>query len=124
MANPSPGAKAHPEHTITLDREGRHVTVRFAGRTIADTTNAITLREAGYPPVLYVPLSDVAMKALASTDHRTHCPFKGDARYWTIKLDGKNAENAVWAYDRPYDEVAEIAGHAAFYPDKVEIAVA
>lgn len=123
MANPSPGLKAHPEHTVMLQREGGHVTVRFNGVALAETRNAITLREKGYPPVLYIPRSDIQMQYLLPTDRTSHCPFKGEARYWTMSAAGKIEENAVWAYDRPYDEVIDLAGHAAFYADKVEIAV-
>lgn len=123
MANPSPGLQAHPDHTVTLEREGKHVTVGFAGEVIADTRGAITLREKNYPPVLYVPRADIRMDLLKPTGHRTTCPFKGEARYWTLVSGGAMAENAVWAYDEPYDEVAEIAGYAAFYPDRTDIAV-
>lgn len=123
MTNPSPGAKAHPEHTIALHRQHRRVTIAFAGETVADTTDAVTLEEAGYPPVLYIPLGDVARRFLEPSDHRTRCPFKGEARYWTLVAAGSRSENAVWGYDAPYDEVAAIAGHVAFYPERVEISV-
>lgn len=123
MSNPSPGAKSHPEHTIAITREGRRVAVQFAGKTVADTMNALTLDEVGYSPVLYIPLGDVATEFLTPSDHHTRCPFKGEARYWSIVAEGKTAENAVWGYDTPYDEVGEIAGHVAFYPDKVDITV-
>lgn len=123
MANPSPGLKAHPEHKVTLEHEGQHVRVGFAGETIADTNDAITVREADYEPVLYIPLADVSRRHLVPSAHRTHCPFKGEARYWNLTGGERNAENAAWAYDRPFDEVAEIAGHVAFYPDRVTITV-
>jgi uncharacterized protein (DUF427 family) len=123
VANPSPGHRADPGHTITLSREGRHVTVSFNGELVADTRNAITLHEKGHAPALYVPRSDIRMDRLVATGHHTTCPFKGEARYWSVVANGETAENALWAYDTPYDEVAGIAGHAAFYPGKVDIAV-
>lgn len=124
MANPSPGAKAHPEHTIELTRGGRQVRVELGGKTIADTRDAITLREATYPPVFYIPMKDVDRDSLVASEFTTTCPFKGEARYWSITAGSTTSENAVWAYDRPYDEVADIAGHVAFYPNKVTIRVA
>jgi uncharacterized protein (DUF427 family) len=94
--------------------------VRFAGHTVADTTHALTLQEATYPPVLYVPLTDVDMSLLARTEHTTHCPYKGDASYYSIKADGRTAENAIWTYERPFPGVTEIADHVAFYPNRVD----
>lgn len=123
MANPSPGLRTNPDHTITLAREGKHVTVAFNGAVIANTRNAITLNEKGHAPVLYVPRADIRMDRLVATSHHTTCPFKGEASYWSVVVDGRTAENALWAYETPYDEVAEIAGHAAFYPGKVDISV-
>ena len=94
--------------------------VLVAGRVIADTRNALTLKEASYQPVLYIPRADTEMSLLAPTDHRTHCPYKGDANYFTISVDGRSAENAVWSYEQPYPAMAEIKGHLAFYPDRVD----
>jgi len=119
-ANPAPGFVRHPEHRVDLAREGRRVVVRFGGVAVADTTAAITVRESRYPEVYYVPLADVGAEFLARTGHRTYCPFKGEASYWTLSAGGKTAENAVWGYETPYDEVAALAGHVAFYRDRMD----
>lgn len=119
-AGPGPGYARAPEHTITLSREGKRVTVIFNGETIAETSDAITLHEANYPPVYYLPRGDVRAEVLTPTDHHTHCPFKGDASYWSITVGDKGSENAVWSYELPFDEVAEIKDHMAFYADRMD----
>ena len=110
-----------PDHPITIERNPARVVVTLAGRVIADTRRALTLREASYPPVHYVPREDVDMALLARTAHATHCPYKGDCGYFSIPLGGERTTNAVWTYEAPYPAVAEIAGHLAFYPDRVTI---
>ena len=119
-AGPGPGYKRHPEHRVELSREGKRVRVTFGGETIADTTDAITIHEADYPPVHYIPSGDVRTELMTPTDNSTHCPFKGDASYWTINAGSETAENAVWAYKRPFDEVADIKDYMAFYPNRVD----
>ena len=91
-----------------------------AGRLIADTRNALTLREADYPPVQYIPREDVDLSELDRTDHSTYCPYKGDSSYYSIPAGGKKSVNAVWSYEDPYPAVAQIKGHVAFYPDQVD----
>ena len=112
-----------PDHPITVDPSTEHVLVTVAGRKIADTHRALALREANYPVVHYIPLDDVDKTLLERTDHSTHCPFKGDASYYSIPVGGDAAENAVWTYEQPSEAVAAIKDHVAFYPDRVEIAV-
>ena len=109
-----------PGHPITVTRSGKHVRVRFGGRTIADTTHALELKEATYSSVFYIPRADADMAALARTEHRTHCPYKGDASYFTIAAGGLSAENAVWSYEAPFPAVAEIKDYLAFYPSRVD----
>jgi uncharacterized protein (DUF427 family) len=109
-----------PEHPITISRNGGRVRVRFAGRTIAETTRALTLKEAHYPPVHYIPRADADMSALTRAAHHTHCPYKGHASYFTIIADGRTAENAVWSYEQPFPAVAEIKECLAFYPNRVD----
>jgi len=94
--------------------------VSVAGRVIADTDKALTLREADYPPVQYIPREDVDLSQLERTDHATYCPYKGDCSYYTIPGGGKKSVNAVWTYENPYPAVAQIKGHVAFYPDRVD----
>ena len=113
-----------PDHPITITHSGKHVRVSFAGITIADTTRALELKEANYPAVFYIPRADADMSALTRTAHHTHCPYKGDANYFSIAAGGRSAENAVWTYEVPFPAVAEIKEHLAFYPNRVdEIAV-
>jgi len=109
-----------PDHPITISRNDNRVRVRFAGKTIADTMRALTLKEAGYAPVQYIPRTDVKMELLKKTAHASHCPYKGDASYFSIESDGKTADNAAWSYEEPYPAMAEIGGYLAFYPSRVD----
>jgi uncharacterized protein (DUF427 family) len=110
-----------PDHPITVEPTAGRVVVRAGGRVIAETTRALTLREADYPPVQYIPLDDVAADALRPTDSLTYCPYKGDAAYYALTLDGGEIDDAVWTYRQPYPAVDEIAGHVAFYPQHVRV---
>jgi uncharacterized protein (DUF427 family) len=109
-----------PDHPITIERNTARVVVSVAGHVIADTRDALTLREASYPAVHYVPRKDVDLSLLRRTEHATYCPYKGDAAYYSIPVGGERSVNAVWTYEAPYDAVAAIAGHLAFYPDRVD----
>jgi uncharacterized protein (DUF427 family) len=115
--NSGPGYAKHPNHPVKVTPFRGHVVVEVAGRTIADSRDALEVREANYPPVYYLPRSDVQMDRLQKTHHVTHCPFKGDASYFSIS---DHAENAVWSYEQPYDEVISIRDRLAFLPDKVD----
>ena len=108
------------DHPITIQPTLDRVIVKVGGEVIADSTRALTLREAKYAPVQYIPRGDVKMDRLVRTQHHTHCPYKGDASYFTVKAGGKAAENAVWSYEQPFDAVGEIVEHLAFYPDRVD----
>ncbi|MBV8652845.1 MAG: DUF427 domain-containing protein [Alphaproteobacteria bacterium] len=109
-----------PDHPITIARNPARVVVSIAGKVIADTRAALTLREAKYPPVQYIPRQDVEMSLLKRTDHSTYCPYKGDCAYYSIPLGGERSANAVWSYEDPFPAVAEIKDHLAFYPDRVD----
>ncbi|RUL63217.1 DUF427 domain-containing protein [Dyella dinghuensis] len=109
-----------PDHPITIERNAKRIVIRAGGVVIADSSNALTLREANYPPVQYIPRSDVQMSQLERTDHATYCPYKGECSYYSIPAAGERGVNAVWTYEQPYDAVAEIAGHLAFYPNRVD----
>jgi uncharacterized protein (DUF427 family) len=109
-----------PDHPITIAPNPARVVVSAAGRVIAETREALTLREASYPAVLYIPRKDVDMALLERTDHATYCPYKGKCAYYSIPLGGKRSANAVWTYEDPFAAVAEIKDHLAFYPDRVE----
>ncbi|OLF14637.1 DUF427 domain-containing protein [Actinophytocola xanthii] len=110
-----------PDHPITVEPNPARVTVRVGDKVVADTTSALSLRESTYPAVPYIPLADVDQTLLRATDTSTHCPFKGDASYYSLALADGELTDVVWTYREPYPAVAEIAGHVAFYPDKVEI---
>ena len=109
-----------PDHPITITPTARRVVVTVGGRVVADSRAALTLQEAAYPAVQYVPRADVDMSLLTRTQHSTHCPYKGDASYYSINVDGKVAENAIWTYEQPFPGVKQIAGYMAFYPNRVD----
>src|ERR1700726_5131097 len=107
-----------PDHPITLEKAANRWRARYAGHVIADTDDAIILREADYPPVVYFPRVDVEMGFMSRSARGTHCPYKGDAGYFTVLMDGQFAENAVWTYEQPFPSMEAIEGRLAFYPDK------
>jgi len=109
-----------PDHPISVERNPARVVVKLGGKVIADTHDALTLREASYPPVQYIPRKDVDMSLLSRTDHSTHCPYKGDASYYSIVPGGDRSKNAIWTYEAPNPAVSEIKDHMAFYPDRVD----
>lgn len=110
-------------HPITVTPTGRHVVVRVNGDIVAETDAALTLQEASYPAVQYIPIADVAADHLRPSDTATYCPFKGDAGYFDVQAGGETVADAVWTYREPYPAVAQIAGHVAFYPDKADVTV-
>jgi uncharacterized protein (DUF427 family) len=109
-----------PDHPITIEPNAKRVRVVFNGWVVADTMRALTLREASYPPVQYIPREDADMGLYVRTAHATHCPYKGDAAYFSLSVDGRVAENAVWTYEAPFAAMAAITGHLAFYPSRVD----
>jgi len=109
-----------PDHPITVRPNPKHVVVKLRGQVIADSRNALTLKEASYPAVQYIPRSDVDMSLLTRSDHHTYCPYKGEASYFSIVFGSDRSANAVWTYESPYAAVSEIAEHLAFYPDRVD----
>ncbi|WP_248963244.1 DUF427 domain-containing protein [Sphaerisporangium perillae] len=115
-----PVAIPGPDHPITIERNPARVVVSAGGRVLADTRDALTLREADYPPVQYIPREDVDMRRLERTDNASYCPYKGDAAYYSVVDGGEWAVNAVWTYEAPYAAVSDIKGHLAFYPDRVD----
>jgi uncharacterized protein (DUF427 family) len=109
-----------PDHPITIEASPSRVVVTVAGRVVADTRNALTLREAGHDPVQYISAEDVDMSLLHATEHVTYCPYKGDCSYYSIPIGGQKAENAVWTYVAPFSAVEAIKGRLAFYPGRVD----
>ena len=109
-----------PDHPITIEPNPKRVVVSVGGEVVADSRDAMILREAGYPPVQYIPRTDVDMTRLVRSVHTTYCPYKGDCAYFSISSGGERGINAVWTYEAPYDAVASIRNHLAFYPDRVD----
>ena len=109
-----------PDHPITITPARERITITVAGRRIADTREALTLKEAAYPPVYYIPRKDVDMTQLQRASHQTYCPYKGECAYYSIPAGGGRSINAVWTYEAPYPAVSEIQEYLAFYPDRVE----
>lgn len=117
MSNSGPGYAQHPEHTVAVKPFAGRIVVKANGKVLVDTERALALQESNYPLVYYVPRSDTRMEQLAATEHHTGCPYKGQASYFSI-VGG--AENAVWSYEHPYDEVLSIREYLAFYPNRVD----
>jgi uncharacterized protein (DUF427 family) len=109
-----------PDHPITIAPNPARVVVSAAGQVLLDTRGALTLREAAYPPVQYLPRADVDMALLARSEHTTYCPYKGECSYFSIPLGGARSVNAAWSYEAPYAAVAAIRGYLAFYPERVD----
>lgn len=114
------GFAAHPGYRVDFEPASGRVTVTLGGVAIADSARAMVLRETGHDPVYYFPREDVRMDLMVPSAHSTFCPFKGDASYWTIEAGGRRAENAMWSYEDPFEEVAAIRNYVAFYPDRVD----
>ena len=108
-----------PHHRISIEPNPHRVIVEIEGIEIASTTAALTLREAGYPPVEYIPRNDIAMSRLTRTDHVSHCPYKGDTSYVSLSGGGERLVHAAWSYEAPYPAVSQIEGYLAFYPERV-----
>jgi uncharacterized protein (DUF427 family) len=109
-----------PDHPISIDASPSRVVVTVGGQVIADTRDALTLREASYPAVQYIPRRDVDMAALTRSEHATYCPYKGAASYYSIPAGGDRSVNAVWTYETPFEAMAQIKDYVAFYPDRVD----
>jgi uncharacterized protein (DUF427 family) len=123
MANPAPGFARHPDHSVTLHPSGDLVRVSINGMPLAESRRSVILRESGYPEVRYLPKADIRMDWLLRSDHSSRCPFKGEESYWNVDAPDSEVENAGWSYETPYDEVVGIAGHIAFYADRVDVAI-
>ena len=109
-----------PDHPITITPTKGRVTITVNGERVADTRKALTLKEAAYPAVQYIPRRDVDMRQLQRTSHQTHCPYKGECAYYSIPAGGERSVNAVWTYEAPHAAVSAIREYLAFYPDRVD----
>jgi len=110
-----------PDHPITIEPSDSHVVVSAGATVVADSTKALLLHEAGYEPVYYVPMPDLDFELLERSETTTYCPYKGEASYYSIRTGDGVVKDAIWFYDEPYEAVSEIAGHVAFYRDRVQI---
>ncbi|PBB82369.1 hypothetical protein CK218_05825 [Mesorhizobium sp. WSM3879] len=120
-ANPAPGFQRNPDKVITIEPYRGAVTVSAGDVVIARSTRARLLSEPPYPAVFYIPFDDIDFSKLARTEHSTHCPYKGDASYWSVLPAGDSGRDAMWAYEQPFDEVVDIRDHGAFYTSKVTV---
>jgi uncharacterized protein (DUF427 family) len=109
-----------PDHPISIERNPARVVVSVASRVIADTRNALTLREASYPPVQYIPGEDVDFSQLERSNHVTYCPYKGNCIYYSVPAGGEKSVNAVWSYEDPFPALEQIKRHVAFYSERVD----
>ena len=109
-----------PDHPITIEPSAARVRVLFNGAVVADSAHALRLCEARYKPVFYIPRADARMELMERTANATHCPYKGDASYYTIRVGDRLATDAAWSYESPYLTIAQITEHLAFYPDRVD----
>jgi uncharacterized protein (DUF427 family) len=123
-ANPAPGFARSPDYKITLAPVERRMTVWSGCVAVARSNQVLVMREGNYPPVYYFPRADVDMALLTASDHKTTCPFKGEASYWTIEAGDSAEENAAWSYETPYDEMARIKDYVAFYDYRVKLEMA
>lgn len=112
-----------PDHPITISADGTHVTAKVGDTVVAETTDALTLDEAGYPSIYYVPLADVDRALVRPSDTTTYCPYKGEASYYSLETPDGAVTDAMWFYPQPYDAVGEIADHVAFYTEKLDVSV-
>lgn len=110
-----------PEHPITIEPSSRRVRVVVAGEPIAETISALVLKEAAYPEVFYVPRADVDESKLVRSETESYCPYKGDCSYFSVKTDDGVVDDAAWSYEEPFEAVAQISGHLAFYPNRVDL---
>jgi uncharacterized protein (DUF427 family) len=120
MPNPVYQQAGTPDHPIIIGLADGRVRVTFAGRVIANSDAPLLLTEESCAPVYYLPREHVDLGVLERSDHKTRCPYKGEASYYSIHVAGRTAQNAVWCYEQPFEAVSAIAGHLAFYPDRVD----
>lgn len=120
-SNPAPGFEKHPEHEVKAKLFKGSVTIKADGVEIGSSNQTVLVTESNHAPIYYLPIDDIKNEHLVDSNHVTRCPFKGKARYWNVRVGNHEIDNAVWGYETPYDEVLELAGLVAFFPNKVEI---
>jgi uncharacterized protein (DUF427 family) len=113
-----------PDYRVDLDSSDDRMVVRRGGTIVADSHRAVVVRETKHDPVVYFPRGDVRFELFERTDHHTVCPFKGEASYWSVRVDDELLENSAWSYEDPFEEVAGLKDYVAFYPDRFELETA
>ena len=121
ISNPAPGYVKHPDHTVQISMPGHPVTIMIGDEIIATINDALILSEKGYSDAYYLPKSALPAEMLKTSDHTTHCPFKGDASYYHLMYNGQVHENAVWSYKTPFDEALDIKEHISIYPNVAKV---
>jgi len=114
VTSAAPAVRSHTGYRLVIEASGKRIRALFNSEVVADSDRALVMHETGYAPTAYIPRADVRMGVLQRTDHHTHCPFKGDANYWTIEVGGRRAENAAWSYEDPFEEAEIVMDHIAF----------
>ncbi len=121
VTSAAPAVRSHTGYRLVIEASGKRIRAVFNGEVVAESERALVMHETGYAPTAYIPRADVRMDLLQRTGHHTHCPFKGDASYWTIEVGGQRAENAAWSYEDPFEEAEIVRDHIAFYWDQVDM---
>jgi uncharacterized protein (DUF427 family) len=120
VTSQEPEVRSHSGYRLIIEPGRKRVRAVLGGETVADSDRVLVMHETGYRPVTYMPREDVRMDLLRPSAQHTHCPFKGDASYWTIEAGGRRVENVAWSYEEPYEEAAIVRGHIAFDWDRVD----
>jgi uncharacterized protein (DUF427 family) len=110
-------------HTITITPADAHVEVRVDGHTVAESDRPVLLEETGLPTRYYLPRDDVRTELLRATDTSTRCPYKGQASYWSLEVEGRTHDDVVWSYETPIPEAEAITGLLCFYNERVDLVV-
>ena len=116
----SPEYAKYPNHKVELEPKPERVRAMFGGEAIADSERCRLVLESRHDAVVYFPREDVRMDALEKLTDTTFCPFKGTASYFTVRVGEREAANAVWSYEDPFDEVRDLKDYMAFYVDRID----
>ena len=123
MNNSAPGFQNHPNYEVKIEPTSTHIRVLVGDTVIADTHNAVAVTETKHRPVLYLPREDLDESLLSATDTSTHCPFKGDASYWSVTTSDGTLVDVMWSYLTPFDECLALQNYVSFYTDRVQLEI-
>jgi uncharacterized protein (DUF427 family) len=116
-------AKPGNKHELRYERSEDIITAEFNGTQVGQSSNVLICHESGYPKRYYFPFKDIEQQYVEKTDFQTHCPYKGNASYWTLSVQGKKEENALWGYEDPSRDALKLRGRVSFYETKVDISI-